>query len=73
VSGIACAPGLVDPVMESLGAAVLALLDGPQRASSTVSEHLAIAICAHLVHRFGNHAEAGAATSQTARRPRRMH
>lgn len=73
VSGIACTPGLVDPVMGSLGAAVLALLDGPQRASSAVSEHLAIAICAHLVHRFGNPAKAGAAASRTARRPQCMH
>ena len=53
VSGIACPPGLVDPVMKSLGAAVLCLLEGPRRESSAVSEHLAIAICAHLVHRFG--------------------
>ncbi|KLN56137.1 hypothetical protein [Variovorax paradoxus] len=73
VSGIACPPGLVDPVMGSLGAAVLALLDGPRRASSAASEHLAIAICAHLVHRFGNTAKADAATSPTVRRLRRMH
>ena len=53
VSGIACPPGLVDPVMKSLGAAVLCLLEAPRRESSAMSEHLAIAICAHLVHRFG--------------------
>lgn len=73
VSGIACPAGLVDPVMGNLGAAVLALLDGPQRASSATSEHLAIAICAHLVHRFGNTAKADAATSPAARRLRPMH
>lgn len=73
VSGIACPAGLVDPVMGNLGAAVLALLDGPRRASSATSEHLAIAICAHLVHRFGNNARADAAPSPTARRLRRMH
>jgi len=73
VSGIACTPGLVDPVMGNLGAAVLALLDGPRRASPAVSEHLAIAICAHLVHRFGNNAQADAAPSPTVRRLRRMH
>ncbi|HWT17350.1 MAG TPA: AraC family transcriptional regulator [Variovorax sp.] len=73
VSGIACPAGLVDPVMGNLGAAVLALLDGPRRASSATSEHLAIAICAHLVHRFGNNARADAAPPPTARRLRRMH
>ena len=57
VCGLACPPGLVDPVMKNLGAAVLALLEGPRRESSAVSEHLAIAICAHLVHRFGNKPE----------------
>ena len=73
VSGIACPAGLVDPVMGNLGAAVLALLDGPRRASSATSEHLAIAICAHLVHRFGNNARADAAPPPIARRLRRMH
>ncbi len=52
VSGIACAPGLVDPVMCSLGAAVLALLERPQGSSALAQQHLALAICAHLVDRF---------------------
>ncbi|CAN7690058.1 hypothetical protein [Variovorax paradoxus] len=73
VSGIACMPGLVDPVMENLGAAVLALLERRQRASSATSEHLAIAICAHLVHRFGSTADGDAAASLAPRHSRCMH
>lgn len=57
VSGLSCLPGLVDPVMGSLGAAVLSLLDNPQSVSSAVLEHLAMAICAHLVRRFGKNGE----------------
>ncbi|MEZ2295129.1 AraC family transcriptional regulator [Variovorax sp. RCC_210] len=57
VSGLACAPGLVDPVMYSLGAAVLALFERPRPAAAGVQRHLALAICAHLVHRFGNNAD----------------
>ncbi|WP_395321493.1 AraC family transcriptional regulator [Variovorax sp. UC74_104] len=64
VSGLACAPGLVDPVMCSLGAAVLALFERPQRAGSRVQQHLALAICAHLVHRFGNNDDVTAAASR---------
>jgi hypothetical protein len=61
VRGLACAPGLVDPVMCSLGAAVLALFERPQPAATGVQQHLALAICAHLVHRFGNNADSAAA------------
>lgn len=55
VNELSCAPGLVDPVMGRLGAAVLALFDDPRFATSKVLEHLAIAICAHLLQRFGGH------------------
>lgn len=53
VSELSCPPGLVDPVMVQLGAAVLSLFDDSRFATSAVLEHLAIAICAHLLHRFG--------------------
>lgn len=72
VSGLACAPGLVDPVMCSLGAAVLALLDRPRRDGALVQQHLALAICAHLVHRFGNNAANGAAVPRPARHMHRL-
>jgi len=73
VSGLACAPGLIDPVMCSLGAAVLALFERPQRAGSLVQQHLALAICAHLVRRFGNNDEVTAAASRPALRLRHLH
>ncbi|WP_295982865.1 AraC family transcriptional regulator [uncultured Variovorax sp.] len=74
VSSLACAPGLVDPVMRSLGAAVLALFDRPHRTGSRVQQHLALAICAHLVRRFGNNDdEASAAASRGALHMRRLH
>jgi hypothetical protein len=53
VSKLSCFPGLVDPVMGQLGAALLPLFDNPRFASPAMLEHLAIAICAHLLHRFG--------------------
>lgn len=53
VSALSCLPGLVDPVLGHLGAAVLPLLDNPRFASPAVFEHLALAISAHLVRRFG--------------------
>jgi hypothetical protein len=73
VNGIACAPGLVDPVICDLGAAVLALFERPQRAGALVQQHLALAICAHLVHRFGNNAQAGVETPRLARHLQRLH
>ncbi|CAA2109180.1 AraC family transcriptional regulator [Variovorax paradoxus] len=78
VSGLACAPGMVDPVMCSLGAAVLALLERPQPGGTPVHRHLALAICAHLVHRFGNNAltTGAAAATRLARhvnRPLQLH
>jgi hypothetical protein len=66
--GLACAPGLVDPVMCSLGAAVLALFARPQPLAAGVQQHLALAICAHLVHRFGNNAGMQAAAAPQAMR-----
>ena len=56
VSELSCLPGLVDPVMGQLGAAILPLFSNSRFASPAVLEHLAIAICAHLIHRFGNNA-----------------
>lgn len=73
VNGLACVPGLVDPVMCNLGAAVLALFERPQRAGSLVQQHLALAICAHLVHRFGNNADAGASAPRLARHLPHLH
>lgn len=56
VSALSCLPGLIDPVMRQLGAAILHLFDNPRFATPAVLEHLAVAICAHLLHRFGKNA-----------------
>jgi hypothetical protein len=57
VHALSCVPGLVDPVIGHLGAAVLALLEQPRAdRDARTFDHLAIAICAHLVHRFGGNA-----------------
>jgi len=56
-----------------VAAAVLALFERPQRAGSLVQQHLALAICAHLVRRFGNNDEVTAAASRPALRLRHLH
>lgn len=73
VGGLACAPGLVDPVMCDLGAAVLALFDRPPPAGCAVQQHLALAICAHLVHRFGNNADDQTEAQRAARQLPHLH
>ncbi len=73
VSGLACAPGLVDPVMCNLGAAVLALFERREPEGSAVQQHLALAICAHLVHRFGNNADTGTTAPQAVRQLPHLH
>lgn len=73
VSSLVCAPGVVDPVMCSLGAAVLALFERPQRAGSLVQQHLALTICAHLVRRFGKNDGATAAAPRRSLHLRHLH
>lgn len=63
VGELSCLPGLIDPVMGHLGAAILPLIGNPRFASSTMLRHLALAICAHLVRRFGKNTEAGVPTT----------
>ena len=54
VRTLACTPGLIDPVVRHLGAAVLGLFARPGASKgSPTFDHLAMAICAYLVHRFG--------------------
>ncbi|MFV0676013.1 AraC family transcriptional regulator [Variovorax sp. tm] len=73
VSSLMCAPGVVDPVMCSLGAAVLALFERPQRAGSLVQQHLALTICAHLVRRFGKNDGVTAAVPRRPLHLRQLH
>ena len=71
VSELSCLPGLLDPVMGHLGAAVLPLFDNPRFASPAVLEHLAIAICAHLLRRFGKNP--GSDLPPAAKRRQHLH
>lgn len=48
-----CEPGLVDPVLAHLGAALLPELHQPIEASSLFFDQLALAINAHLMQRYG--------------------
>jgi len=48
-----CEPGLVDPVLAHLGAALLPELHQPVEASSLFFDQLALAINAHLMQRYG--------------------
>lgn len=73
VSSLVCVPGVVDPVMCSLGAAVLALFERPQRAGSLVQQHLALTICAHLVRRFGKNDGVTAAAPRRPLHLRQLH
>ena len=48
-----CEPGLIDPVLAHLGAALLPELHQPTEASSLFFDQLALAINAHLMQRYG--------------------
>lgn len=48
-----CEPGVVDPVMAHLGAALMPALQRPGQASALFFDHLALAINAHLLQRYG--------------------
>lgn len=45
-----CRRGERDPVISSLGVSLMALIEEGQSASSAVLRHLAVAICAHVLH-----------------------
>jgi len=45
--------GLIDPVIEGLGMALLPVLEHPERAPHMFVEHVLLALGAHLIHRFG--------------------
>ncbi|HSI60060.1 MAG TPA: AraC family transcriptional regulator [Ideonella sp.] len=50
---LACDPGLVDPVLAHLGAALMPALLRPEEASPLFIDHVALAINAHLLERYG--------------------
>jgi len=51
---LACWPGTADPLISRLGAALLPLFQQDQRAGTGFLEHVAMALGAHVVWRFGS-------------------
>jgi len=54
VAHLACPPGLIDPVIASLGAALLPAFERPNETSSLFLDEITTAICAHVIHRYGS-------------------
>jgi AraC-like DNA-binding protein len=52
VSDLTCTPGLVDPVIANLTAALLPAFDRPEQASPLFTEHLSLAVCWHLIKNY---------------------
>lgn len=50
-----CRRGEDDDVMRNLGAALLPLFERQGNSHTPVLQHIAIAICAHLLHAYGDH------------------
>jgi AraC family transcriptional regulator len=53
VSDLACAPGVVDPVVTQLAGALLPAFSGPKEASALFVDHVTLAVCAHLAEAYG--------------------
>ncbi len=60
-----CRRGEEDDVMRNLGAALLPLFERQGNAQNPVLQHVAIAICAHLLHAHGDHRGQGRSTQLT--------
>jgi hypothetical protein len=55
-----CTPGLVDPTLEQIGAAMLPLIDAPECVAPDFLEHIARATSIHLAHTYGDfHPQSG--------------
>lgn len=63
VNGLRCDAGALDPVIASLGRAMLPVLMHPQEASRLFVDHVALALKAHVVHAYGD--VGGAAPART--------
>jgi AraC family transcriptional regulator len=53
IADLYCTPGIIDPVVAHLGAALLPALEHPNEACSLFVDHVALAITAHLSRRYG--------------------
>ena len=49
-----CRPGLTDPIIEQIGAAMLPLLDAPESVAPDFLNHIARATSIHVAHTYGN-------------------
>lgn len=56
---LACPPGLVDPVIGHLAAALLPAFDRPDQASALFVDHVTLAVQAHVALRYGDGARTG--------------
>jgi hypothetical protein len=53
VADLHCPPGIIDPVVAHLGAALLPALDRPNEACSLFVDQVALALTTHLCQRYG--------------------
>jgi AraC family transcriptional regulator len=53
VADLYCRPGIIDPVVAHLGAALLPVLEHPNEACSLFVDQVALALMAHLSRRYG--------------------
>ncbi len=73
IAHLSCIPGTIDPVLKHLGASLQAAFDGRGEVSQLFVDHVAMAICAHLVDTYGGaqipiiKAKGGLTASQVAR------
>jgi AraC family transcriptional regulator len=54
VRGLGCDPGLTDPVVTHLVASLLPTFEQPHQASALFLEYVTLALCVHLLQRYGN-------------------
>jgi AraC family transcriptional regulator len=53
IANLACVPGLVDPIIANLGAALLPAFRKPEQTSPLFLDEITLAFCAHMADRYG--------------------
>ena len=53
IGHLACAPGIVDPVVRGLGLSLAAAFEAPTHVGSLFVDHVCLALCAHLTQHYG--------------------
>jgi len=54
IANLACTPGIVDPVLAHLAAALLPAFERPQEANTLFVDHVTLAVCAYLAEKYGD-------------------